>query len=283
VVVDVGTGSGVLALFAVRAGARKVYAIERDQVVHLAKRLAAANGLARQIEFVEADVATVVLPEQADVLVSDCIASSLVNATMLPSLLSARGRLLKNDGVVIPGLGRLYACPVLVPAHEWLLEFWDQPWYGLDWRQVRPLVVNQPYLAVVSADDLLAEPALVAELDYRSSAPSGADLAGQAVFRLSRAASIQGIALWFTLQLSPAVLLSTSPHDPLTCWYQTVLPLDPPIPAADGDPLSLSLQARHLGDRVAWSWTASTPGADAQSHDSDLGYPAGPGLPAFPW
>lgn len=55
-VVDVGTGSGILALFAARAGARKVTAIEYDSyVAHVARENIRANGCEHLIEIIEAD------------------------------------------------------------------------------------------------------------------------------------------------------------------------------------------------------------------------------------
>jgi len=51
VVVDVGTGTGILGMMACRAGARTVYAIEPDQIIESARQVCAANGLAEQIIF----------------------------------------------------------------------------------------------------------------------------------------------------------------------------------------------------------------------------------------
>ena len=44
VVVDVGTGTGILALFAAQAGAKTVYAIEASAIAENAKQLVKANG-----------------------------------------------------------------------------------------------------------------------------------------------------------------------------------------------------------------------------------------------
>ena len=56
VVVDMGTGTGIFALLACRLGARRVYAIEPDDAIQVAKEIAAANGCADRIEFMQAIV-----------------------------------------------------------------------------------------------------------------------------------------------------------------------------------------------------------------------------------
>src|SRR5437868_11673545 len=71
VVVDIGTGLGIFAFLACQAGARKVYAIEPDEVIVLARELAAANGYQERIDFIQDISARVTLSEQADVIVSD--------------------------------------------------------------------------------------------------------------------------------------------------------------------------------------------------------------------
>jgi len=43
VVLDVGTGSGILAIFAAKAGAKKVYAVEATNMAKLAKELIKEN------------------------------------------------------------------------------------------------------------------------------------------------------------------------------------------------------------------------------------------------
>ena len=70
VVLDVGAGSGILSMFAARAGAARVYAVERTTVAVLAQELAAANGFSEVIQVIHGDVMDVELPERVDVIVS---------------------------------------------------------------------------------------------------------------------------------------------------------------------------------------------------------------------
>ena len=70
-VIDIGTGTGVMAILACQLGARRVCAIEPDDVIQLARKVAADNGFADRIEFIQALSTDVKLPELADVIVSD--------------------------------------------------------------------------------------------------------------------------------------------------------------------------------------------------------------------
>ena len=70
VVLDVGAGSGVLSMFAARAGAARVYAVEQTSMAVLAQELVAANGLSDVIEVIQDDVMDIEPPERVDVIVS---------------------------------------------------------------------------------------------------------------------------------------------------------------------------------------------------------------------
>ncbi len=71
VVLELGTGTGMMALVASRLGAAQVIAVEVDDVIEVARQTASANGMADRITFVQAKSTELSLPQPADVLVSD--------------------------------------------------------------------------------------------------------------------------------------------------------------------------------------------------------------------
>ena len=73
VVLDVGTGTGILAIFACQAGARKVYAVEASQSAEIARSLIEANGYSDRIEVIQAKLEDVQLPEKVDIIISEPI------------------------------------------------------------------------------------------------------------------------------------------------------------------------------------------------------------------
>jgi histone-arginine methyltransferase CARM1 len=133
VVMDVGTGSGILAWFAIKAGARKVYAVEASDVADRASQLMVANGVGGdRIVVLKAKVEAVTLPDdekvrllsrphlswltlhfsmQVDVLISEPMGFMLVHERMLESYIIARQMFLKPGGLMFPNKGTIFALP----------------------------------------------------------------------------------------------------------------------------------------------------------------------------
>ena len=109
VVLDIGTGIGIMAMMACQFGARRVYAIEPGDVIEVARELAAANGFADRIEFIQGLSTEVTLPERADVIVSDLRGVMPPFQHIIPSLVDARRRFLAPGGVLIPRRDTLWA------------------------------------------------------------------------------------------------------------------------------------------------------------------------------
>lgn len=64
VVLDVGTGSGILAIWAAQAGAKKVYAVEATKMADHARELVRANKLQDVVDVIEGSIEDVILPEK---------------------------------------------------------------------------------------------------------------------------------------------------------------------------------------------------------------------------
>jgi protein arginine N-methyltransferase 1 len=117
VVLEIGCGPGVFALLACQAGARKVYAIESEEIVHFARELAVANGFVDRIEFIQGDSRKMELPERANVIVSDLRGSLPFFGRAIESIEDARKRFLAAKGQLIPQRDTLKAASV-----EWILH-----------------------------------------------------------------------------------------------------------------------------------------------------------------
>lgn len=118
VVLDIGTGSGVLAVAAARAGARHVYAVEASDIAEVAARVFEANGVADRITLIRGWSRQVDLPEPATLLVAEVIGNEPFEEEILETTLDARRRLLAPGARLIPRSLTVLVRPVLLPEAE---------------------------------------------------------------------------------------------------------------------------------------------------------------------
>src|SRR5215213_1403607 len=142
VVMDLGCGPGVFALLACKLCARRVYAVEPNNVVGLAREAAAANGFADQIEFFEKLSTEIKLPESATIIVSDLRGVLPFFQQHIPSIIDARKRLLARGGVLIPRRDVVWAAVVEAPEqYDELVNPWQNQ-FELDLSAGTRLITN---------------------------------------------------------------------------------------------------------------------------------------------
>lgn len=141
VVLDVGTGTGILSFFALQAGAAKVYAVDASDAIVVAEKLAAANGFKDRLQTIKGKIEEIELPEKVDIIVSEPIGFLLVHERMLESYVIARDRFLKPGGLMMPTTGSIVLCPFtddqLFKDQCARAAFWDTSnFYGVDLSSV---------------------------------------------------------------------------------------------------------------------------------------------------
>src|SRR5688572_9108388 len=126
VVLDLGCGPGMFALLACQMGVRRVYAVEPDNVIQLAREAAVANGFEHRIEFFQNLSSEITLPEQADVIISDLRGVLPWYQHHIPSIVDARSRFLAPGGILIPRRDVLWAAIVDTPdRYQELVAPWQ--------------------------------------------------------------------------------------------------------------------------------------------------------------
>jgi protein arginine N-methyltransferase 1 len=253
VVVDVGTGPGIFALLACAAGAKKVYAIDAGEVIHFAKQLAAANGFADRIEFIHGDSRQTLLPERADVFVSDLRGALPLFDDVLPSLEDARVRLLKESGVQIPQRDTLFAAVVEAPElYKRLTTPWKDTGRGLDLSAPLPLVLNAVYKLRSKSEHLVTDAQIWCTLDY--TARPNAHAAAKMRFRATRSGIGHGISLWFEAVLLEGIGFSSGPGPVPTVYGQGFLPWLEAVALEPGQEIEVELHADPVGGDYIWRW-----------------------------
>eukprot|EP00815_Leptocylindrus_aporus_P012998 CAMPEP_0116073834 /NCGR_PEP_ID=MMETSP0322-20121206/15525_1 /TAXON_ID=163516 /ORGANISM="Leptocylindrus danicus var. apora, Strain B651" /LENGTH=412 /DNA_ID=CAMNT_0003563277 /DNA_START=82 /DNA_END=1320 /DNA_ORIENTATION=+ len=120
VVMDVGTGSGILAAWAAKAGARRVYAIEYTDMSKHAETIMKANEVDHIVTVIKGAVEDIELPDEGfdggiqcvDIIVSEWMGYFLLRESMLDSLIRARDKFLKPLGLMFPSHCTMYIAPI---------------------------------------------------------------------------------------------------------------------------------------------------------------------------
>lgn len=267
VVLEIGCGSGLLSCVAARAGAQHVYAIERAEIIEVARRIAHDNGLADQITFIAGDSMTVELPEQADLIVSELMSIDPLMQQILPILRDAGSRFLAPGGAMIPARLSILAVALdsdRVRCREYLLQESLRSArhlgaaYGFDLSSLADAyeqeVVRSRARSTMSEDlgawkagadlshtKILSDEVPVIELDLASLDPADA-FEIPVTLDIERSGRHNAVATYFNAAMDDDLLLTSSPFGPQRCsaWSQLLTPIDE-LEVVAGDQIRLNV------------------------------------------
>lgn len=261
VVLDLGTGTGLLAFMASRAGARKVYAVEHGDIIELAREIGAHNGFTN-IEFIQANSREFTPPEKVDVVLHEQMGDELFNENMIENLLDLRHRALSPGGRILPARFALYVEPVTLHEAMRVRRFWniDLP-DGIDLGATERSTVAARFdtgrmdqvwarPGAVAATTAPPEPILSLDLDTLESM-DGLQV-DHVVDRTASASSIvDGLCVWFEADFGHGITLSTSPLAPQTSWGNRLFRVDEPLAA--GERRRWHVHLGSIVDPATWS------------------------------
>lgn len=255
-VLDFGCGTGVLAMFAARAGAHKVIAVDRSPFIKTAKAIATANNFAN-IDFYHDDHDSLELEGTADVIVSEWMGHCLFYEAMLEPLLALRDRHLAAGGRMIPGEVSLHAGLV---CDEDLLEdlsfLRDQP-YGLDFSTIADAPFQQTDLITLDPESILDTTAHLGSLDMQTVSKAHTPRVFTGTIQPTEEAEVFALCGWFSTQLSPEVAFGTGPYDLPTHWDQILFPLPHAFAVHPAREITITLSplTEEVGKEQCWTWS----------------------------
>ena len=209
VVVDLGTGTGVLARFAFEAGASKVYGIEfNETILEEAKKNLVEFG--NKFIPILGNSINVELPEKADVVISETIGNFADNENCVLYLKDAKRRFLKKDGVMIPSQIDQVIVPVNAPEAD---------------RQISKLDSLNYFETVIPKTDHVASPIKVHEFVFDEDEDVEYDR--KTIFHLKKNSVITGFKGWFVAKLSDRVEINTEEVRNDSSWNHFYIPVEP--------------------------------------------------------
>lgn len=253
-VIDFGTGTGVLAIFASRHGAARVDAVDRSTFLRYARRIAQDSGHPA-IRFHHADHLTLQLDAKADILVSEWMGHFLFFEAMMGPLLAVRDQYLKEGGVMVPARVSLHAALLTDESfHEERTFFLGNP-YGIDFSSIAEEPLRQSRRVRVEEQQLDPSRFELGSIDMRTVAEPPSSF--RATSKVRQATLTYGIVAWFDCDLTDKVRFGTGPSDAPTHWDQIFFPFPEPFVALPDRELSLEIHVPRQpeGQDPTWAWS----------------------------
>ena len=261
VVLDLGTGTGLLAFMASRAGAAKVYAVEHSEFIEVAREIGRLNGFTN-VEFVQANSREFTPPEPIDVVLHEQMGDELFNENLLENLLDVRDRVLAPGGRILPARFRLFMEPVTFRPEMRVRRFHNiELPDGIDLSAMETSVAMAPYdtdrlgqfwARPGSVAATIGTPEPVIEFDLATLEAPGALPRHHHIERIATAdAVVDGVCVWFEARFDDETTLTTSPLATNTSWGNRMFRLDREIHR--GETLALHVDMDHLVDASSWS------------------------------
>lgn len=245
VVLDIGTGSGLLSMMAAKAGAKQVIACEANAILaNTAREIVAVNGLSDRITIHNLRSDALDRAEHlgggADLVISEIFSLNLVGEGVLPSLEHARTELCKPDAVFLPAKASIRIALASFPmglAPIGTVEGFDLSAFNQ---------ITTPFELVPAGSDALilqSEPADLFAFDFSTRVELPMIRETQIDLQ-AHAGQIDGIAQWLHIDFGDGLVYENAPGGPRELhWPIQYVPLAEPRKAAQGD--TIRIGGRH--------------------------------------
>jgi type I protein arginine methyltransferase len=260
-VIDLGTGTGILSLFAAGRQPRVVHAIEHSPFIEIARKLSAANGI-QCIRFFHGNSRDFELNEGADLIIHEQIGDELLTENLLANLLDLKRRVLKPGGRILPARFDLFLEPAQIRPTSRVPFLFEQELHGISFQSLR----EDPALAAFMGSDYQArllepdavdhwlcqpEPILridLERLDRAEEVPRQLTARKRAI----RAGRMSGLVLYFAVEFDADNRFDTSPLSQRTHWRSRLFRL-PERHISAGDLIGFEFHLPNPADFSTWS------------------------------
>jgi len=267
-VLDLGTGTGILSFFADQQNPKKIYALDHSEFIDVAKKISEQNGF-KNIEFVRCNSRNFNPDVRFDVIIHEQIGDYLFNENMLQNLLDLKRRLLKPGGKILPGGFEMYLEPVCL-AHSFRTPFiWENHLHGVDFTFLkseqdslavyRPDVYQQEWLDARAVQHFLCEPEPILHFDLNTltaeeEIPQSIEITRQ----VTNSGTLDSFCLYFKVIFDEELKFDTSPFSARTHWGNCYFRMDGRSCSA-GEVISCKLSMPDLLNITTWTVSLQSP------------------------
>ncbi|KAM3547622.1 hypothetical protein MY1884_009501 [Beauveria asiatica] len=198
-VLDIGCGTAILSMFCAKAGATQVIAVDKSDIIDKARENVFNNGLAGTITCLRGAIEDIKLPvDQVDIIVSEWMGYCLLYEAMLPSVLYARDKYLRPDGLLVPSSATIWVAPVRDSEYVTdTVSFWRDV-YGFDMKAMQECIYDEARILTVPPAAVCGHPCPFKILDLHTVKPEDLFFTANWESQITRDVdSLDGFLIWF--------------------------------------------------------------------------------------
>lgn len=215
IVLDVGCGTGVLSIFAAKAGAKHVYAVDNANIYLKAKEIVDLNGFKDKITVINGKIEEIELPvKEVDIIISEWMGYLLLYEGMFDSVIFAREKWLRKDGkgMLFPNRASM-SLKGIDDINYWRekMDFWNSV-YGYDYRTFQKWIQLEPLVETCPINVISTEESCILDLDLMTATKKDLDFSSTYRIKSIINGHINGLVIWFDVAFTfgkKPVFLST--------------------------------------------------------------------------
>jgi protein arginine N-methyltransferase 1 len=239
IVLDVGCGTGILCMFAVKAGAKHVYGIDCSNIIDQAKQIVSDNGMADSITLIKGKVEEVDLPvPKVDIIISEWMGYCLLYESMMDTVLFARDRWLNPGGLIFPDKASLILSAIEDSDYkEDKINWWDSV-YGFNMGCIKKIATSEPLVDTVDAKQIVTNYCPVLHVNLYTVQKADLAFSSPFVLKCRRNDFVHALVAHFDIEFScchKPIAFSTGAASPYTHWKQTVFYFDEVLSVKEGE------------------------------------------------
>ncbi|KAJ3216439.1 Protein arginine N-methyltransferase 3 [Clydaea vesicula] len=226
IVLDVGCGTGILSMFAAKAGASKVFSVDNSTIIKKAKKIVKENNLDHIITFFQGKIEDVILPVQkVDIIISEWMGYFLLFEGMLDSVIYARDTWLAHDGFMAPSNSEILLCAV--DDENWINDqynFWNNV-YGFKMNVMKEGFLEEAQVDFAEPSSVISNITSLKKIDMNLDTVKSLDFETNFKLKFDKKGKALALLGWFDIIFShpkgEEIKFSTGPQTTRTHWKQT--------------------------------------------------------------
>lgn len=257
VVLDFGTGTGILSFFAPLKKPSKIYAIDHSDFIENARLVAEKNDI-KNIEFVKINSKNFKIKQKVDIILQEHIGKYFFDEKMIENVIDLRNRILKKNGKILPNKFELFIVPVKIKDEFKLPLLWELKINDIDFscleKKIRDSGNMGRSISNNELDYFLCEPEKFCSFDLEK-IKDGVPLKRiHLKKKIKKSGRLDGFCMYFKAIFDEEISFTNSPLDEQTRW-KTLLLRCTSKEFKKGDSIEFEMAFKDLLDFKKWKWS----------------------------